>query len=241
MPSCCARCRSPTRHASTASATATTAASRAVRRIAGACSRIPLFERLKAERPEFEELTAFQAGGCASERPAPGRGHRREAAAVGIRHRQLLHDPRHWRVRRTRVHRRRRQPAAPPVVVHQPSRLAGDLRRRSSLVGSTLVIEGHPFTVVGVDAAGLLRRDAARQSARPLDPASAGTADHRRQLAAAPAGLRVAARHRPPEARRHDRRHRAAAHGRSAPVDPARLGLSGELDAGRHPACCRSR
>ena len=38
MPSCCARCQSPIRSAFTASATATTAASRADRRIAGACS-----------------------------------------------------------------------------------------------------------------------------------------------------------------------------------------------------------
>src|SRR5438552_2791090 len=70
-------------------------------------------------------------------------------------------------------------------------------------------------------AAGLLRRSPPQQSARPLDPDSARTDGHRRQLAAAPAGLRLAARHRPPQTRRHHRRHRAAAHERPAPVDPA--------------------
>ena len=34
----------------------------------------PLFERLKADLPEFEEVTAFQAGGSAAERPAAGHG-----------------------------------------------------------------------------------------------------------------------------------------------------------------------
>ncbi len=42
---------------------ATTAASRADRRIAGACIRIRSYERIKAATPEFEELAAFQAGG----------------------------------------------------------------------------------------------------------------------------------------------------------------------------------
>src|SRR5215831_1985788 len=38
----------------------------------------PLFERLKAEAPEFEQLTAFQAGGAA-------RSVRREGAAAAAR------------------------------------------------------------------------------------------------------------------------------------------------------------
>ena len=41
----------------------------------------PLFERLKAEAPEFEEMAAFQAGGRAPQRPARRDQRRRQAAA----------------------------------------------------------------------------------------------------------------------------------------------------------------
>ena len=41
----------------------------------------PLFERLKAEAPEFEEMAAFQAGGGAPQRPARWDQRRRQAAA----------------------------------------------------------------------------------------------------------------------------------------------------------------
>ena len=59
-----------------------------------------------------------------------------------------------------------------------------------------------PFTVAGVDAAGLLRRDAARRSAGPVDAAAAGAAHRRgRDLAPAAADSGVAARDRPPAAR----------------------------------------
>ena len=62
----------------------------------------PLFERLKADTPEFEQLTAFQAGGS-RQRAAARRRRRGSPAALGIRHRQLLHDARHRRLRRPRA------------------------------------------------------------------------------------------------------------------------------------------
>ena len=67
----------------------------------------PLFERLKAETPEFEEVTAFQAGGARLSVRREGRGHGGAAAALRVRHRQLLHTLGHQRVWRTRLHGRR--------------------------------------------------------------------------------------------------------------------------------------
>ena len=90
----------------------------------------PLFERLKAELPEFEELTAFQAGRRAPQRPTAGRRHDVAAAALRVRHRQLLLDARRQRVRRPRLHRRRRHARGAARRRAEPSRLAGRLRRR---------------------------------------------------------------------------------------------------------------
>ena len=50
-----------------------------------------LYQRLKAEAPEFEELAAFQAGRLhAIERATPGRGIRRPATPLRVRHRKLF-------------------------------------------------------------------------------------------------------------------------------------------------------
>ena len=63
----------------------------------------PLYERLKAETPEFEEVAAFQAGGNRSERAAGRQRTRCEAAALGVRNRQLFLDARGESVRRPRA------------------------------------------------------------------------------------------------------------------------------------------
>ena len=110
----------------------------------------PLFERLKAEAPEFDQLTAFQAGG-------PRLSVRRQGVdavahplrseyvtgnyfttlgvgALGGRVFSAADD----------------QPSAPPVVVisHHvwETKYGGD----ATVIGGTFVVEGHPFTVVGV-------------------------------------------------------------------------------------------
>jgi predicted permease len=114
----------------------------------------PLFERLKAELPEFEELTAFQAGG-------PRVSVRREGvetvarplrseyvtgnyfstlgvAAFGGRVFTAADDA----------------PAAPPAVVLSHHVWEGTYGGDRSVIGGTLFVEGHPFTVVGVTAPG---------------------------------------------------------------------------------------
>jgi hypothetical protein len=114
----------------------------------------PLFERLKAEMPEFDEVTAFQAGGSRF-------GVRRqdvEAAARPLRSffvtgnyfstlgvRALIG---RGLLRRRRLAGLGRRPRV------ESSCLARHLRADPSILGATLVVEGHPFTVVGVTPPG---------------------------------------------------------------------------------------
>ena len=114
----------------------------------------PLFERLKAELPEFEELTAFQAGGARlSVRRQDGdttsRPVRSEfvtgnyfstlgVGAFGGRVFTAADDT----------------PSAPPVVVLSHHIWQGTYGGDPSMVGATLYVEGSPFTVVGVTPPG---------------------------------------------------------------------------------------
>src|SRR5436190_160310 len=110
----------------------------------------PLYERLKAETPEFEELAAFQAGGSrfsvrreaaeTSARPLRGEfvsGNYFSMLGVGaFGGRVLTADD--------------DKPSAPPVAVLSHHVWQGTYGSDPSVVGSTFVIEGHPFTIVGV-------------------------------------------------------------------------------------------
>ncbi len=114
----------------------------------------PLYERLKAGAPEFEDVTAFDWGGNllsvrrqgAEEAGSPVRaqyvsGSYFSTLGVGAFSGRLFaaDDDR---------------PAAPPVVVLSHRLWQGVYGANPSLLGSTLVVEGHPFTVVGVAAPG---------------------------------------------------------------------------------------
>jgi predicted permease len=114
----------------------------------------PLFERLKAEMPEFEEVTAFQAGGARlsvrrQDVDATARPMRSEYvtgnyfSTLGVRA---------WAGRAFTAEDD--TPAAPPVVVLSHQVWQGTYGGDPSMVGATLVVEGHPFTVVGVTPAG---------------------------------------------------------------------------------------
>ena len=114
----------------------------------------PLFERLKAELPEFEEVTAFQAGGARlsvrrQDVDTTARPLRSEyvtgnyfstlgVGAFGGRVFTAADDT----------------PAAPPVVVLSHHVWQGTYGGDPSIVGATLFVEGHPFTVVGVTPPG---------------------------------------------------------------------------------------
>jgi MacB-like protein len=114
----------------------------------------PLFERLKAEMPEFEQVTAFQASGARlsvrrQDADTVSRPLRSEfvtgnyfttlgVGAFGGRVFTAADDTR----------------AAPPVVVLSHHVWQNTYGGDASVVGATLFVEGHPFTVVGVTPPG---------------------------------------------------------------------------------------
>ena len=116
----------------------------------------PLFERLKAELPEFEEITAFQAGG----------------ARLSVRRQDTEATPRPLRAEYVtgnyfttlgvksfggRVFTADDdRPASAPVVVMSHHTWLTTYGGERALVGATLVVEGHPFTVVGVTPPGFI-------------------------------------------------------------------------------------
>ena len=110
----------------------------------------PLFERLKAETPEFEEVTAFQAG----RRGMSVRREGKESAARALRSEYVTGN--YFSTLGVGAFGGRvftpedDEPGAPPVAVlsHRvwQTTYGGD----TSVVGSTFVLEGHPFSIIGV-------------------------------------------------------------------------------------------
>jgi len=110
----------------------------------------PLYERLKSQAPEFEEVAAFQAG----------RGQlsvRREGVESAARPLRSEYVTGNYfavlgigsfggRVFTANDDR----PAAPPVAVLSHRTWQGTYGGDATVVGATFVIEGHPFTVIGV-------------------------------------------------------------------------------------------
>jgi predicted permease len=107
------------------------------------------YERLKAETPEFAELAAFQAGGARlsvrRENETAAKPMRTEyvtgnyfstfgVGAIGGRVFNSADD----------------QPSSPPVVVVSHRAWQNTYASDRSLIGSTIIIEAHPFTVVGI-------------------------------------------------------------------------------------------
>src|SRR5919197_1108582 len=110
----------------------------------------PLFERLKAEAPEFEQLTAFQAGGFRVSVRRPGV----DVAARSLRSEYVTGN--YFTTFGIGAFGGRvftaddDAPASPPVVVISHHSWQAIYGGDQSLVVQTLVIEGHPFTVAGV-------------------------------------------------------------------------------------------
>jgi predicted permease len=109
----------------------------------------PLYERLKASLPEFEEITAFQAG-------ANRMSVRRESQPVAHPLRSEFVTGSYFSTFGVRPFGGRLfspaddQASAPPVAVLSYHVWQGTYGADPSVVGSTLMVEGHPFTVVGV-------------------------------------------------------------------------------------------
>ena len=114
----------------------------------------PLFERLKTDLPEFEEVTAFQAGGARlSVRRQNG-----ETAARPLRSEYVTGN--YFSTLGVGAFGGRvftpddDKPSAAPVVVVSHHAWQTTYGSDASFVGSTVVIEGHPFTAIGVTPPG---------------------------------------------------------------------------------------
>jgi predicted permease len=110
----------------------------------------PLFERLKAETPEFEQVMAFQAGGArlSARREGVEKAARplRAEYVTGNYFQTLGVGALGGRVFVESDDR----PSAPPVAVLSHHAWQSAYGSDPSVVGSAFVIDGHPFTVVGV-------------------------------------------------------------------------------------------
>ena len=114
----------------------------------------PLFERLKSELPEFEELTAFQAGGAR----VSVRREQVDVAARPLRSEYVTGT--YFSTLGVNAFGGRvltpadDAPAAPPALVMSYHTWQGTYGADASIVGATLFVEGHPFTVAGVTPPG---------------------------------------------------------------------------------------
>src|SRR6266853_21399 len=110
----------------------------------------PLYERLKAETPEFEEVTAFQAGRARLSVRRQGV----ESAARPLRSEYVTGT--YFSTLGVRAFGGRvftpddDKPSAPPVAVLSHRVWQTAYASDPSVVGSTFIAEGHPLTVIGV-------------------------------------------------------------------------------------------
>lgn len=114
----------------------------------------PLYERLKTETPEFQEVTAFQAGRGRMSVRREGV----ESIARPLRSEYVTGS--YFSTLGVRAFGGRvftpedDRPAAPPVAVLSHRVWQNTYGSDPSVVGSTFVVEGHPLTVIGVAPAG---------------------------------------------------------------------------------------
>ncbi|MDR3700048.1 MAG: ABC transporter permease [Candidatus Sulfopaludibacter sp.] len=110
----------------------------------------PLYQRLKDAAPEFEEVAAFQAGGARVSVRREGSGivarPLRSEYVTGNYFSTLGVKPFGGRLLSPEDDR----PSAPPVIILSHHTWQAEYGGDRSVVGSTFVVEGHPFTVIGV-------------------------------------------------------------------------------------------
>src|SRR5205807_1372728 len=110
----------------------------------------PLYEQLKAQAPEFEEVAAFQAGGSrlSVRREASGLAAKplRSEYVTGNYFSTLGVKAFGGRMFATEDDK----PSAPPVAVLSHRIWQAEYGSDSSVVGSSFVIEGHAFTLIGI-------------------------------------------------------------------------------------------
>ena len=110
----------------------------------------PLYERLKSETPEFEELTAFQAGGSRLSVRLQGSS----LAAKPLRAEYVTGN--YFSTFGVRAFGGRvfssndDLPSSAPAVVISHRAWQIEYASNPSVIGSVFIVEGHPFTVIGV-------------------------------------------------------------------------------------------
>ena len=113
----------------------------------------PLYERFRQNLPEFEEVAAFQAG-------PNDMSVRRQSEQVSAARNTEYITGNYFSTFGIRPFAGRLmsaeddQPSAPPVVVLSYRTWQMQYGADASILGSTLVIEGHPFTVIGITPPG---------------------------------------------------------------------------------------
>ncbi len=109
----------------------------------------PFFQRLEQNLPEFEEVAAFQAG-------PHDMSVRRQSETVSVARNAEYVTGNYFRTFGVRpfvgrlMSREDDQPSAAPVVVLSYRTWKMDYGADTTVLGSTFVIEGHPFTVIGI-------------------------------------------------------------------------------------------
>jgi len=109
----------------------------------------PLYERMKAATPEFEETAAFQAG-----REMLSVRREGEQAARALRSEYVSGN--YFSMLGVRALGGRvltpedDRPASPPVAVLSHHAWQTSYGSDTAVVGSSFVVEGHPFTIIGV-------------------------------------------------------------------------------------------
>ncbi|HEY7389122.1 MAG TPA: ABC transporter permease, partial [Bryobacteraceae bacterium] len=110
----------------------------------------PLYQRLKPAAPEFEDVAAFQTG----QDTMSVRREEKEAAARSLRSEYVTGN--YFSVLGVKAFGGRvctpadDQAGAPPVVVLSHAIWQSAFGGDSSIIGSTFVLQGHPFTVIGI-------------------------------------------------------------------------------------------
>jgi hypothetical protein len=157
----------------------------------------PLFERLKAATPEFEHLTAFQAGGARMSVRRQGV----DAAPRPLRSEYVTGNYfvtfGRRRARRPRLHGRGRHALVTPGRGVEPQRVAAHLRQRSVRRRIDVRRRRTSFTIVGIAPPGFFGETLRGDPPDLWIPLQQEPLIERRTVAAAPAGVGVAARHRP--------------------------------------------
>jgi predicted permease len=114
----------------------------------------PLYERLKAQAPEFEEVAAFQAGGNRLSVRREGSG----LAAKSLRSEYVAGN--YFSTLGVKAFGGRLlkadddRPSAPPAIVLSRRTWQTEYGADPSVVGASFFVDGHPFTVIGVTPPG---------------------------------------------------------------------------------------